>query len=292
MKSFRLLPLVVFATLALLVLKGIGLVTEGGYVLTGVGTAQAQSASAHSKSADTPAAASSAQVDSAPAANTPGVPAANDPLGSGARTGLNLTPSAVAAANRASESLFSQQPPAPVNSTQLDAIPYQQNKAGEKTPLAPTDGVSQTERAVLERLSERRTELDKLQAQLDARQAIVAAAEKKMDERASTLKDIEAQINALVDQKKAADDAQFKSLVSMYETMKPKDAAKIFDQLANDILLRVAVAMNPRKMSPVLAAMTATRAQELTTLMAAKQPEPMLQADATNPSALPQIQGK
>ncbi len=35
MKSVRLLPVVIFAALALLLFKGIGLVTNGGYVLTG-----------------------------------------------------------------------------------------------------------------------------------------------------------------------------------------------------------------------------------------------------------------
>ena len=35
MKSVRLLPVVIFAALALLVFKGLGLITSGGYVLTG-----------------------------------------------------------------------------------------------------------------------------------------------------------------------------------------------------------------------------------------------------------------
>ena len=39
MKSVRLLPVVIFAALALLLFKGIGLVTSGGYVLTGSATA-------------------------------------------------------------------------------------------------------------------------------------------------------------------------------------------------------------------------------------------------------------
>ena len=41
MTKVRLLPVVVLAIAALLVLKTLGLVTNGGYVLTGVGAAQA-----------------------------------------------------------------------------------------------------------------------------------------------------------------------------------------------------------------------------------------------------------
>ena len=51
--------------------------------------------------------------------------------------------------------------------------------------------------------------------------------------------------------------------------------------------------MNPRKMSPVLAAMTPDRAQELTTLLAAKQTEPSLDAASRQDlSQLPQIVGQ
>ena len=45
MTKIRLLPVVVLAIAALLVLKTLGLVTNGGYVLTGMGVAQAAGAS-------------------------------------------------------------------------------------------------------------------------------------------------------------------------------------------------------------------------------------------------------
>ena len=42
MRSIRLLPVVIFAALALLIFKGIGLMTNGGYVLTGPAAVVAQ----------------------------------------------------------------------------------------------------------------------------------------------------------------------------------------------------------------------------------------------------------
>jgi flagellar motility protein MotE (MotC chaperone) len=78
----------------------------------------------------------------------------------------------------------------------------------------------------------------------------------------------------------------------MYETMKPKDAAKIFDQLEIRTLLRVARAVNPRKMAPILAAMSAARAQELTSAMAADTPPPRVAAASEDLANLPQIVGK
>ena len=282
MKSIRLLPLVVFAALALLVLKGIGLVTEGGYTLTGVELASAQN------EADSGAISTGA----APAS---GGELANNPAQAASDERTGMTPDAqtmAAAADRASESLFSRAGPAPINSTQLDSIPFEVNKAGEKIPLANSDGTSDTEKAVLERLSDRRAELDALENQIKQREAVVAAAEMRLNERVEELKALEAQINALVERKKAADDEQFKGLVSMYETMKPKDAAAIFNQLSDEVLYRVAIAMNPRKMAPVLAAMTTTRAQQLTTLLAAEQAEPSIASAADDLSQLPQIIGQ
>ncbi len=286
MKSIRLLPLVVFAALALFLLKGIGLVTEGGYVLTGTSVSQAAD--------DAEGTGEAAQVDPGVAAQAAGEnPAAAE---SAARTGMAqpVEPApAIDAAERASETLFSRAGPTPVSSNQLDAAPFAITKSGEKVPLVPADGANTTEKAVLERLSDRRAELDAFENQLRQREALVAAAEQRMNERADQLKALEAQISALVEQKKANDDEQFKGLVSMYENMKPKAAAQIFDQLSNDVLFRVSVAMNPRKMSPILAAMNPARAQELTAMMAADQGEPSLsEAGVQDLTQLPQIVGQ
>ncbi len=291
MKPIRLLPLLVFTAFALLVLKGIGIFTEGGYVLTGVGTAEASMQQTTGESTASEAGDQTqdeaAGSDTTAATSTDANPAQ---LTSEERTGLTTTE--VSAADRASDRLFSRAGPAPVNSTQLDAVPFAQNKAGEKVPLANAEGVSNTEMAVLERLSERRAELDAYENQLKAREAVIAAAEKRMNERVEELKSLEAQINTLIERKKAVEDEQFKGLVSMYENMKPKDAAAIFNQLGNEVLFRVAIAMNPRKMAPVLADMEPARAQQLTTMMAAKQVEPTVAATGQDLTQLPQIIGQ
>lgn len=87
------------------------------------------------------------------------------------------------------------------------------------------------------------------------------------------------------------DDEQFSGIVGMYETMKPKDAAAIFNELSMDVLLRVSTSMSPRKMAPVLAAMTTSRAQELTVKMAEKELEPTLDTPIDDFSSLPKING-
>jgi len=77
--------------------------------------------------------------------------------------------------------------------------------------------------------------------------------------------------------------------------MKPRDAAKIFDTLNINVLIKVAQAMNPRKMSPILGAMSSEPAQALTTALATTgNTDTVASANAgggQNLSALPQIVG-
>lgn len=256
MRSVRLLPIVIFAAFALLLLKGLGLVTDGGYTLLGTDSAQAQSAE------DTQEGNAAAQ-------------ARNE-----------------RAADRASEALFSRAERAPLSSSQIDAVPITQNTYGDKIAIGSTDGQDATEKAVLERLGERRTALEIREQELETRAALVEAAEKRLAERIAGLEAVEARINALVDEKKELDNTQFASVVGMYETMKPANAAAIFDDLSMDVLLRVARAMNPRKMAPVLAKMNTDRAKDLTLLLAQVEPEPSVDRPIDELADLPQIVGQ
>ena len=168
--------------------------------------------------------------------------------------------------------------------------------SGQKVPLAAADGQSLTQDVLQQRLADRRASLDKRESDLNMREATIAAAEKQMNAQADQLKALQAQIAALSDQKNSMQDEQFTSLVKMYESMKPADAANIFDGLDMSVLARVAKAMDPRKMSLVLAKMTATRAQELTAKLATPDPPAAAATTAapaaTGNAALPQIVGQ
>ena len=81
----------------------------------------------------------------------------------------------------------------------------------------------------------------------------------------------------------------------MYEQMKPQEAASIFDGLDMGVLVKVAKAMNPRKMAPIMAKMSSAKAQELTAKMAEVDPQSAVApaaATPADPNALPQIVGK
>ena len=74
----------------------------------------------------------------------------------------------------------------------------------------------------------------------------------------------------------------------MYENMKAKEAAKIFDRLDMKILVDVASQINPRRMSDILAQMTPEAAERLTVELATR-----AGSERTPPQAeLPKIEGR
>lgn len=154
--------------------------------------------------------------------------------------------------------------------------------------LIPTDGASLpsgAERAILERLQARRQELDTRARELDIRESLIKNAEKRMDARLDELKQVEEHIKVEMHEKDDAEAARLKGLVTMYENMKPRDAAKIFNGLDSAVLLDVVSAINPRQMSEILAQMSPDVAQRLTVELASK----AQQAKADNPGELPKI---
>lgn len=135
---------------------------------------------------------------------------------------------------------------------------------------APGQGFTPTEVELLQRLQERREQLDNRARELDQREAMLTAAETRFDQKITELQNLKKEIQGLLTQANAEQQAQLDSLVKIYETMKPADAAKIFNNLENDVLLNVISRMKEAKVAPVFAAMDEKRAQEVTILLAAR----------------------
>jgi flagellar motility protein MotE (MotC chaperone) len=128
--------------------------------------------------------------------------------------------------------------------------------------------VSPSERAILERLQARRQELEARAREIDIRENLLKAAEKRVEARVEELKAVESRITTATQQKNDADAARFKGIITMYESMKPKDAAKVFDRLEMPVLLEIASQIAPRKMSDILGLMSPEAAERLTVELA------------------------
>jgi len=148
--------------------------------------------------------------------------------------------------------------------------------------------VSPSERAILERLQSRRQELDTRAREIEIRESLMKAAEKRIESRVDEMKSLEAKASAAGEQKNEAENARFKGLVTMYEGMKPKDAARVFDRLEMPVLIEIASQIAPRKMSDIMGLMSPEAAERLTVELARRASG---NRSATT-AELPKIEGK
>ena len=166
--------------------------------------------------------------------------------------------------------------------------PESKAAAGTAIVMDQARPASAGERALLERLQARRQELDARARELELREGILKAAETKVETQASADQANAAKSGAAAANKDEADSARFKSVVTMYEAMKPKDAAKIFDRLDPKVLLDLASKMKPQTMAAIMALMSAEAAERLTVELASRGPVDRMMS----PSNLPKIEGR
>jgi flagellar motility protein MotE (MotC chaperone) len=134
---------------------------------------------------------------------------------------------------------------------------------------------SQSEIDLLQALRSRRALLDQREKELNDRESFIQAAEKRLDDKVASLEGMKSDMLKLLDQRSVQqesrakeEDARLRSLVRIYESMKPKEAAQILQRLDMDVLLGVAERMKEQKFALILGAMDPERAQTITALLA------------------------
>ena len=146
--------------------------------------------------------------------------------------------------------------------------------AAAKPPVQPAmpapdpDPVSVAERAVLESLRERRGQLEQREQALAAREAVLAAAESRLRSRLDEMAALQARLEKLEKARNEREEAGWRGLVKTYETMRPRDAAAVFDELDMPVLVQIVDRMRESKTAPVLGAMRPDRARLLTSELA------------------------
>lgn len=143
-------------------------------------------------------------------------------------------------------------------------------------PAADDPDTSSAEVDVLTSLSKRRAALDFREHELATREMLIAAAEKRVDDKIASLKGLQAQIRTLLTQRDDTQQKQIDALTKTYSSMKPKDAARIFNSLDDAVLIAVAGQMKPDVLGAILGQMQAEAAQKLTVRLAnrSKLPDP------------------
>jgi flagellar motility protein MotE (MotC chaperone) len=281
-REFRLIPVVLLATASLAALKLLGLLLDGGYLLTDLAPATIER-TIRVESVATAA-------DNEASMPLPGASWAQQMLGFPEITGSAAADRQV---KRNAERSAERKDDSTGNSPAPPAVPPKVEPPkppdGKVIELGTKPAPSAAERAILERLQERRQELDSRSREIELRENLLKAAEKKYEAHANELREQEANSPAAQAKKEEAEVARLKNLVTMYENMKAKDAARIFDRLEMRILVEVASLINPRRMSDILGQMSSEAAERLTVELANRA---IASVDKTTDAGnLPKIEG-
>lgn len=275
-RELRLIPVVLIAVTCLLGLKILGLMLDGGFTLADLDFSSTSSAS------DAPAPPADQQAKTSWAHDMLNYP---DVTGS-----IDSDQDAAAKKKNADERLAQNAAPPAVKPAETPPKPSEPKPGpgGTVIQLDQNNGGSPAERAILERLGERRQELDQRARELEIRESMIKSAERQLDGKVNQLKTMEQQAGGAANKKEEEEAARLKGLVSMYENMKAKDAAKIFDRLEMPILIAVVSKIKPRIMADIMAQMQPDVAERLTVELANRATGVTAPAPAAQ---LPKIEG-
>ncbi len=179
----------------------------------------------------------------------------------------------------------SDEEPPPVSEMSAEAADMQDDPMGRREnriqrerglPLYNAKTYTESELEVLQSLSKRRNALEERERDLARRRALLDAAEKEVDRKIVELNTLRGEIERLLDVQTNEQEARLRQLVKIYEAMKPKDAATIFNTLELEVLLQVVSRMSERKSAPVLAEMDPQRARIVTIRLAEQKRLPEL----------------
>ncbi|WP_439579874.1 MotE family protein [Elioraea sp.] len=184
--------------------------------------------------------------------------------------GLPIVPAALAARGEDQA-----RPPRPAARTEAPPAAAPAPPA-ESVPAPRFTQPSAAEITVLEDLRARRLALDERERTIAEREAVVVAAERRLAERIEELQQLQQRLETLDQAAREREDAGWRGLVKIYETMRPRDAARIFNELEMPVLIEVVERMRERNAAPILAGMNPDKAKALTAELAqrrARSPE-------------------
>lgn len=137
-------------------------------------------------------------------------------------------------------------------------------QAARSPEMATPGQPDPVEESMAAALRARREALDQRERNLATREALMATVEQRLTARASELLSLQRDGEAEEAAARLRAESSWTTLAKLYEAMRPRDAAEIFNELDMPILVQVVNRMNERRAAPVLAAMTPERARQVT----------------------------
>jgi flagellar motility protein MotE (MotC chaperone) len=129
----------------------------------------------------------------------------------------------------------------------------------------PTNNTfTQSEIQILQELAERREALELRSQEIDKRAVQLKVSEQEIAKRLKQMQDYEQKLKSLIQEYNEKERSKITSLVKVYTSMKPKDAARIFDTLDLDVTVALLKEMKPSLSSAIIAQMPPAKAKAIT----------------------------
>jgi flagellar motility protein MotE (MotC chaperone) len=138
--------------------------------------------------------------------------------------------------------------------------------SGETLQCEPDGGVA----ALLASLREREARLVEQERKAAEREQGLALARKEIDGKLAELQAAEEKLAATLAMADQAAEKDVGKLVAMYETMKPKDAARLFGEMEPDFAAGFLAQMRPEAAAAVLAGLEPTKAYAISLMLAGR----------------------
>jgi flagellar motility protein MotE (MotC chaperone) len=164
-----------------------------------------------------------------------------------------------------------------INISSLSAEKKEGESAPSKDPKKDSNAIfdplqmDEGEVQLLLNLSKQRQALSEKENNLTEKELSIKALENTVDKKIEELKKLKEEIESLLKKFNKLDLQNTNRLTALYANMKPKDAARIMNDLPIDILLPVIQRIDAGKASAILAVLDKKRAHEITEHMVALQ---------------------
>ena len=165
------------------------------------------------------------------------------------------------------QSAFAEEKTAPETKKLTQVLDQKGPAVPDKAPNSesPNNSFSQSEIMILQELAERREALDLRSKEIDRKAIQLKVAEEDIDKKIKQLQEYEQKLKDLMIEYNQEEKEKISSLARLYTTMKPKDAARIFNTLEMRILIPLLKEMKPSASSAILSQMDSEKARAVTT---------------------------
>jgi flagellar motility protein MotE (MotC chaperone) len=156
-----------------------------------------------------------------------------------------------------------------VNTKEEKLAALKGKKSVDATTIEKSDlDYNPIEQGILRNLRKRRLELEAREQEIITKDNLLKATAQKIDNKTAQLVKLKDEVQVLLADLQSQEEMNLNSLVKIYENMKPKDAAAIFEDLSMPVLLPVVNKMKEAKVAPILAQMNPAKARQVTVELA------------------------